>query len=507
MKYFTFIGNHDIIDSNTLGFGAALTIFFSYLSDISGVYIFTSSDKHHFAYRQMAEKTKLRMQSEKKGLSVNIIELELENPTNFDLVYTILLDEVLKVIETDKISENKKIINITSGTPTMTTCWVLLQKSGLIPNADLVQSYEPKFQRKYGKPCQTVNLNIDNFPLISSPPSKIKRELMRAKSEIQLLKNERETFEVDQSIPGFIGVSNSIRDIKEQIIRLVTSDTHVLILGEPGTGKEIIARAIWNTYRKETDSELSVFDCGQFEPGLLRSELFGHEKGAFTGADRAKTGILEHSNNKTLYLDEIGNISLDLQLTLMRFLQFGDWKKVGASKVQNSNIQIIAATNKNINDPSVFAPDLRDRFDEIINISPLRERFQDIETLAKYFLIKNNKNVTFGKSIFPELVKYSWKGNVRQLEKWVYRVCRYFQDIHLEWEDINKNIRPDSYANSEEDQIFPDFPINLNHYTDGLRFKALEITNGNMTQADGLLGFKKGNMKQWMFQRKKRKKL
>ena len=507
MKYFTFIGNHDIIDSNTLGFGAALTIFFNYLSEISGVYIFTSSDKQHFAYRQMAERTKLRMQSEKKGLSVRIIELELENPTNFDLVYTILLDEVLKVIEIDMISENKKIINITSGTPTMTTCWVLLQKSGLIPNADLVQSYEPRFQRKYGKACQVVNLNIENFPAINIPPSKVKRELMRAKSEIQLLKNERETLEIDQSIPEFIGKSNSIREIKEQIVRLVDADTHVLILGEPGTGKEIIARAIWNKYRRASDSELSVFDCGQFEPSLIRSELFGHVKGAFTGADKSKTGILEQSDNKTLYLDEIGNISLDLQLTLMRFLQFGEWKKVGASNVQNSNIQIIAATNKNINDPSVFAPDLRDRFDEIIYLPPLRERCQDIEILVNYFLLINYKNVTFGKSIFLELVKYPWKGNVRQLEKWVYRVCRYFQDIHLEWENIKKNIQPDSYHNSDENHIFPDFPINYVTYTDELRLRALEITNGNFAQADGLLGFKKGNMKQWVFQRNKRGKL
>ena len=176
MKYFTIIGNHDVIDSNHKGFGAALTIFFYYKDEIDGVYIFTSPDKPHFHYKQMAEKTMLRMQQEKKGISVSIIEMDIENPVNFDLVYKVMLDETHKVMEDDNIQDDEKIINITSGTPTMSTCWVLLHKSSLIPSSKLIQSFEPQFQRLYGKSCQVVDLTIDNFPEINTP-SKEKREL------------------------------------------------------------------------------------------------------------------------------------------------------------------------------------------------------------------------------------------------------------------------------------------------------------------------------------------
>ena len=129
MVYFTLIGNHDVIDKNQEGFGAALTIFFHYKNELDGVYIFTSSDKSNFPYKQMAEKTMGRMKLEKKDLPVSVIELDLENPVNFNLVYNVMLDETQKEIEKDSIQSEVKIINITSGTPTMTTCWVLLQKS------------------------------------------------------------------------------------------------------------------------------------------------------------------------------------------------------------------------------------------------------------------------------------------------------------------------------------------------------------------------------------------
>jgi DNA-binding NtrC family response regulator len=503
MKYFTLIGNHDALDRNQDGFGAALTIFFAHKDEIDSVYIFSSPDKPHFPYHQMAEKTKLRMESEKIGVEVIIKALDIENPADFELVYKAMLDEILAVIDADSIAEDEKIINITSGTPTMSTCWVLMQKSGLIKNAKLIQSFEPKYQRKYGKPCQVVNLEIDDFPEINAP-SKVKRELNRTKKELTILKDEKKVSQVDSAIPGFIGQSRSIRSIKEQVLMLINSETHVLILGEPGTGKEIVSRAIWKLYRKEVDKELSVFDCGQFEPNLIRSELFGHVSGAFTGANHDKTGIVERCHGKTLYLDEIGNLSIELQLTLMRFLQFGEWKKVGADRANKSKIHIIAATNKDINDSNVFAPDLRDRFDEIIHIPPLRERREDVISLTDHFLMKNGKNISLAKSVFEKLLQFPWPGNVRQLEKWVSRICRMYQDTHLEWNDISESLKPDSYGLGEDEITYPEFPIDYNDYTDKLRLRALEIADGNMSQTDRLLGLNEGTTKQWMYQRKRR---
>ena len=503
MKYFTLIGNHDAIGPDTVGLGAALTIFMNYIEEIDGAYILTTPDKPNFNYKNTAEKTLRRMQLEKKDLPVTIIEMDLENPVNFDLVYKVMLDEVQKIMDKDDIKDDNKIINITSGTPTMSTCWVLLQKSGLIPNAKLIQSFETKYQREHGKSCQEVNLDIDDFPEIKSPNG-IKVELNRAKSELKILKEEKSIKKVDESIPNLIGNAAPIREIKEQITKLINADTHVLILGEPGTGKEVVAKAIWNQHRTKIDNELNVFDSGTFSEELILSELFGHVKGAFTGADKDKKGIVEQCEGKMLYLDEIGNIPRDKQNVFMRFLQQGEWRKVGSNQVNHSNIQIIAATNKDINDPDIFASDLRDRFDEIVRIPSLSERKEDIKLMVDHFLFKAGQNVSISEEVYDKLLSFSWPGNVRQLEKWIQRICRYFKDMHLQWEDIPEQIKPNNQMTDTDFDIYPEFPIDYHKYIDDLRYKALDIAAGNKAYADRLLGLKVGTMKQWLHQRKKR---
>lgn len=502
MKYFTIIGNHDEINPDQPGIGAALTIFFQFKDEIDTVYILSSPDALHFSYMKTAEKIMRRMQIEKADLTVSIIEMDIESPVDFDLVYKTMLDITQTVIEKDNIKNEPKIINITSGTPTMATCWVLLQKSGLIPNAKLIQSFEPKFQRVYGKTCQKVNLKIDDFPEINTP-TKEKRALNRVERENKILKDERSTTQKDKALPGLIGKSKMIRDIKAQIIELIDRDTHVLILGEPGTGKEVIAKAIWDIHRKDIDKEFNPFDCGQFDPNLIISELFGYEKGAFTGANKQKKGIVESANGKMLYLDEIGNIPIENQSVFLRFLQFGEWKRVGATKINRSQIQVVAATNMDIYDKTIFRTDLKDRFHEIISLPTLRERKSDIPLLTDYFLSKINKNVFFDKEIYKQLEKYSWPGNVRQLEMWVNRICRKFKDVQVTWEEIPKILKPnDKQVMSDYD--FPELPFNANDFMIKLRLHALELAEGNKSKADRLLGLKEGTMKQWMFQRDKK---
>ena len=505
MIYLTFIGNHDRIDKDTVGLGAVLTIFYNYIEKIERVFLFTSPDTKKFSYTETSQKIKRVMESEKDVIDVIIIPIALESPIDFNLVYKVMLDETQKIVEESKNLKNKeKIINITSGTPTMTACWVLLQQSGLIPNAKLVQSFEQEFQRKYGVTCQEVDLSIDDFPEIKAP-NDVKRELNRTKAELKVLQDEKSTVEIDNSIPGFIGTSQMIRSIKDQIINLVDKDTHVLILGEPGTGKEIVARAIWYIHRKELDKELIPFDCGQFESNLIISELFGYEKGAFTGANQTKKGVVEVSNGRMLYLDEIGNIPIQNQSVFMRFLQFGEWKRVGSTKTNKSTIQVVAATNRDIQDENVFRPDLRDRFHEFISLPPLRERKVDIKLLADHFLSRENKNVSFDTSIYEQLERFPWQGNVRQLEHWVKRICRMYKDIQLSWIDIPDLLHPDGYIDTTEFD-FPDLPLDYNEYISELRLHALEVADGNKAKADRLLGLKNGTMKQWMHQRKNRRK-
>ena len=502
MQYFTFIGNHDFIGPDNPGMGAAMTIFNSYKDDLTGVYIFATPGK----YKEMSEKIKRQMLSlsDHSDLNITIVDLDIDSPVDFDLVYKALLDGSRTVIENDKLQEEEIVINITSGTPTMSTCWVLLAKANLIPNAKLIQSFETQFQRKYGKPCREVNLEIDDFPHIVSP-DKVKRELNKVSKELEVLKEEKTAQKVDNQIPDMIGSSRGMRNIKDQIIKLVDQETHVLIIGEPGTGKEVVAKSIWNLYRKENDRNQVTFDCGSIPPNLIHSEIFGHVKGAFTGADRTKKGIIEENDGKMIFLDEIGNIPRENQNVFMRLLQMGEIKKSGSNQVETVNVQIIAATNKDINDPDIFASDLRDRFDEVIVLPSLRDRKDDIPQLVDHFLKLSDKNVSFSKDVYDELLKFSWPANVRQLRTWVKRMCRYFKNQKVRWKEIPENIRPDLPSHLDDSIQFPDFPINFKDYTEQLRFRALEIARGNNSQADRLLGFKDGNTKQWIFQRKNRK--
>jgi len=503
MKYLTMIGNHDAIKPDSQGFGALLTIFFHYKENIDGVYIFTTPDSSYFSYKKTAEKIKRRMEAEKKDLPVTIIEMDLDNPVDFELVYKIMLDETQNVIEKDKLNNEEKIINITSGTPTMTTCWVLLQKSGLIPNAKLIQSFEAKFQQKYGKTCEEVDLSIDDFPEIKTP-SEAKRTLNRVKREIKILKDEKSIAEKDDAIPRLIGKSTKIREIKEEILEWIDKDTHVLILGERGTGKDVVAKAIWDVYRKETDKEFNQFDCGQLESNLITSQLFGYEKGAFTGATQRKKGIVELIDGKMLFLNEIGNLSLEGQNKLLGIVEKGQGMRVGGDRPYYSQIQVVAATNKDVNDETIFKADLKDRFDVIIELPPLRERQGDIRLLIDYFLNKINKNVSFDDSIYNHLKLYSWPGNVRELYKWIRQICRKYKDIHLAWEDI-PDVKKPNKTQQISDYDFPNLPVDSNDYFIKLRLHALEIADGNKSKADHLLGLKEGTIKQWIHQREKRK--
>ena len=502
MKYFTLIGNHDFISKDSEP-GAAMTIFNEYKDKIDGVYIFASPG----IYKEMSEKIARRMKSfsDNKELHVSIVDVDIESPVDFDLVYKAMLDESRTVIEKDKLHDEDIIINITSGTPTMCTCWVLLAQSNLIPNAKLIQSFELRFQRKYGKACQEVDLNIDDFPEIKSP-DKVKRELNRVNKENKILKSEKKVIEIDLQMPDLIGNSKAMRQIKDQIVRMIDTETHVLILGERGTGKEVVAKSIWNAHRKKLDKKFIAYDCGGFSPNLIASELFGSKKGAFTGADKDKEGLLEANDGKMIFLDEIGNIPRENQNVFMRLLQSGEIRRIGSNTVKTLNVQIIGATNKDINDEEIFASDLRDRFQEIITIPPLRDRKEDIPILIESFLKRSNKNISFAESVLSELNKFPWSGNVRELQNWVGRMCRYFDNEQIEWSDIPENYRPDSPSLSDEEIYYPDFPFNYKDYVDQLRLRAIEVAKGNSSEADRLLGFKDGTIKQWKFQRKSRSK-
>lgn len=227
----------------------------------------------------------------------------------------------------------------------------------------------------------------------------------------------------------FVGSSQKMNEVFNLIYRLCKVDTTVLIRGENGTGKELVARAIhFNSARKS--GSFVALNCGAIPETLMESELFGHEKGAFTGAVERKIGKFQMANNGTLFLDEIGELKPDMQVKLLRVLQERRFTPVGGTREVKTNTRIIAATNRNLEkmmEEGDFREDLFYRLNVMpIFLPPLRERADDIEALVQYFIKKFSKQHTRGISgikaeALDLLKKYRWPGNIRELENVVER--------------------------------------------------------------------------------------
>lgn len=229
--------------------------------------------------------------------------------------------------------------------------------------------------------------------------------------------------------PSLIGNSQAIDFVREQIARVANTSATVLITGESGTGKELVARAI-HFHSARHDKPFVPINCSAIPESLLESELFGHVKGAFTGATRDKKGLIEEARGGTLFLDEIGDIPLLLQVKLLRLLQEGEYKPVGSNTIKKADVRYIAATNRDLREKiekGEFREDLFYRLNVFhIHVPPLRERKEDIRLLAYHFL--SRYSAIHGKalkSFTPEaekkLLSHSWPGNVRELENTVER--------------------------------------------------------------------------------------
>jgi transcriptional regulator with PAS, ATPase and Fis domain len=226
---------------------------------------------------------------------------------------------------------------------------------------------------------------------------------------------------------GFYGSTPAVEELIQTITMVAPTDLSVLIIGESGTGKELIANAIHNL-SKRTGKQLISVNCGAIPEGILESELFGHEKGSFTGAIGQKKGYFEAANKGTIFLDEIGEMPLNTQVKLLRVLENSEFMRVGGTEIQKVDVRIIAATNKDLESAvqtNEFRRDLYYRLKAItLHIPPLRNRKQDIPGLVKLFAqdyIEKN-NITF-KGFAPEaidlLMDYHWPGNVRELRNFV----------------------------------------------------------------------------------------
>ena len=228
-----------------------------------------------------------------------------------------------------------------------------------------------------------------------------------------------------------IGNSRALQDVFKIVGRVARTDAPVLVSGESGTGKELVANAI-HEYSPRAKNEVIAINCGAIPENLLESELFGHEKGAFTGAINRRAGLFEQCDGGTLFLDEIGDMPSSVQVKLLRVLQDGTFTRVGSNELQKSDVRIVAATNKNLAEEvskGNFREDLFYRLNVVeIHLPPLRARTDDIPLLADHFLrltIKRNNipPMRLSAEAMDHLKNHRWPGNVRELENTIARAC------------------------------------------------------------------------------------
>jgi len=248
---------------------------------------------------------------------------------------------------------------------------------------------------------------------------------------IQSLEVAREIdcFAADPGGPEIIGASPTLRRILRDVKTVAATDAAVLILGETGTGKELIARAIHNLSTRRQHALVRA-DCACIPSGLLESELFGHERGAFTGAVTRNVGRFELADKGTLFLDEVGNIPLDLQSKLLRVLQEQELERLGSTRTLSLNFRVITATNRNLStmvEQGLFRSDLYYRINVFpLELPPLRDRCEDIPLLVWYFARKcarrlNKQIETIRTEDMDSLVHYHWPGNIRELQNLIER--------------------------------------------------------------------------------------
>ena len=308
----------------------------------------------------------------------------------------------------------------------------------------------------------------------------------------------REKLGLDFDLKNIIGKSRPMKDLVDMVAMIAPSEATVLIVGESGTGKELVARAIQaNSSRRE--GPLVVVNCAALTETLLESELFGHEKGAFTGADKKREGRFMQAHKGTIFLDEIGEMSMMMQAKLLRVIQEQEIQRVGSDQTLKVNVRILAATNRILEEEVTagkFRDDLYYRLNVVaVKVPPLRERIDDIPLLTHYFLNKyatiNRKQIKgFTPASLDMLLKYSWPGNVRELENAVERAV-----ILALGDYISEKELPLSLTKSYSfEQKIPESPkltsdaVSLEDIQKQAILKALKETGGNKSETARKLG-------------------
>lgn len=334
----------------------------------------------------------------------------------------------------------------------------------------------------------TKPLNFDELQLSIERATK---HLKLSIENVQL----KEKILSELSFSGIIGSSSAMKEVIDTAKIAAPTDATILISGESGTGKELFVKAIHNNSNRKKKRLISV-NCAALNETLLESELFGHEKGAFTGADNKRNGLFISADKGTIFLDEIGEIPMTMQVKLLRVIQEREIQRVGSDKTINIDVRIIVATNRNLEEEAKkghFREDLFYRLNVInIKVPPLRDRKEDVPLLAQNFLTKyTNKNKKQLKGFTPmamdALTKYQWHGNVRELENVIERASILCMGQYISEKDLPLNIMKDYHPEDSVHAQLSGGGKSLDEIESIALIETLKQTKGNKTEAAKIL--------------------
>jgi len=398
---FSFVGNRDPYVENSDEYGPVLSLLEA--CSFSRVFLFCTGPE----YFERARSVENIVQKNNESCKFSFISLELESVIDYEEIFTRLKETVTTVIESIKNLDPEVSVLLDPGTPQMQTVWFLLAKSGFL-HARLLQGIPPRFAQGIYK-VKEVDLESSVLPSISIPVE-------------QKTGRERKWF-TPVTTAGIIGETSSFKNALEKALQYASYDVSILIRGETGTGKGLLAKFIHDNSERKGNPFQPV-NCSSISANLVESEFFGHVKGAFTGAEQDRVGKFRAADTGTIFLDEVGDLPLDMQPKLLKVLEDKRLQPVGADKEIEVNIRIIAATNKNLEEmieKNLFRRDLYERLNQVtLMVPPLKDRQEDIPLLTRTFVEEWNRKYGEAKGLSEETMKYlfeyTWPGNVRELQ-------------------------------------------------------------------------------------------
>lgn len=472
----TFTGFHDPFSETSVEgereTGPILTVVAERAFDV--VYLFATPN-----VASISEETKRELESRHKGLEVKICEIPLSDPTNYLGILRQLRSNFHRI---NKLHPDANYyICVSSGTPHMHASWLMLAASGEIP-ARILQARAKKFVRESQPRVSEIDFSDPQFPQI------------RPFGSFDQAEDDRDLNSICSEL-GIVGTDERLAAELRKAFAVAQYDSSVLLLGETGVGKEVFARLIHRASARMNKPFL-VVNCAGFSETLIESQLFGHRKGAFTGADRDHRGFFEEAHAGTLFLDELGEMPISSQAKLLRALQFGKIQRLGDSRESTVNVRIIAATNINVQDAITekrLRKDLYYRFQTTIKVPRLRDRRNDIPKLTHHILegwnAKHQKQCRVSQDAVIALMKRDWPGNIRELEGVIIRSAQVCKSRVITARDLlfDEVLGNGSSGNLPEPHEGFDLNAFLGTARTQLIERAVQISNGNRTKAAALL--------------------